>query len=393
MIEMNQVLNHDWKDLENRKALITAQEIQNQPQVWMKLACVLESRKQELGAFMDKVLGIPGLRVIFTGAGSSAFVGESLMMLLGQEKGLRSETHHTTDIVATPDAIFEDVPTLLVSYSRSGSSPESCAAIQIAQKHVKQLYNLVLVCNSDSALARLPMDPEMTKIVHIPQEACDQGFAMTCSVSCMSLATWILFSGSKMEERIRSLKELAVSAEEQMPAIQQVAAKAAAWDYRRIVYLGFGALRGLAREGAVKSQELTNGFICATYDTPTGFRHGPKTVLNDETLTVLMTSPIAHAEPYDYDMIRELATQKVKNRLVVVTGEDSKHDLTNVDYVCKYQVPAAFAGTEIGTYIFSLLFLQILSFEKSYDLKITTDNPCPNGEVNRVVQGIIIHEG
>lgn len=390
---MNQVLNHDWKDLENRKALITAQEIQNQPQVWMKLACVLESRKQELGAFMDKVLGIPGLRVIFTGAGSSAFVGESLMMLLGQEKGLRSETHHTTDIVATPDAIFEDVPTLLVSYSRSGSSPESCAAIQIAQKNVKQLYNLVLVCNSDSALARLPMNPEMTKIVHIPQEACDQGFAMTCSVSCMSLATWILFSGSKMEERIRSLKELAVSAEEQMPAIQQVAAKAAAWDYRRIVYLGFGALRGLAREGAVKSQELTNGFVCATYDTPTGFRHGPKTVLNDETLTVLMTSPIAHAEPYDYDMIRELATQKVKNRLVVVTEENSKHDLTNVDYVCKYRVPAAFAGTEIGAYIFSLLFLQILSFEKSYDLKITTDNPCPNGEVNRVVQGIIIHEG
>lgn len=389
---MNQVLNHDWKDLENRKALITAQEIQNQPKVWMKLACVLESRKQELGTFMNKVLGIPGLRVIFTGAGSSAFVGESLMMLLGQEKGLRSETHHTTDIVATPDAIFEDVPTLLVSYSRSGSSPESCAAIQIAQKHVKQLYNLVLVCNSDSALARLPMDPEMTKIVHIPQEACDQGFAMTCSVSCMSLATWILFSGSKMEERIRSLRELAVSAEEQMPAIQHVAAKVAAWDYRRIVYLGFGALRGLAREGAVKSQELTNGFVCATYDTPTGFRHGPKTVLNDETLTVLMASPIAHAEPYDYDMIRELATQEAENRLVVVTEESSKHDLTNVDYVCRYQVPTAFAGTEIGAYIFSLLFLQILSFEKSYDLKITTDNPCPNGEVNRVVQGIIIHE-
>ena len=105
-----------------------------------------------------------------------------------------------------------------------------------------------------------------------------------------------------------------------------------------------------------------------------------------------MASPIAHAEPYDYDMIRELATQEAKNRLVVVTEESSKHDLTNVDYVCRYQVPTAFAGTEIGAYIFSLLFLQILSFEKSYDLKITTDNPCPNGEVNRVVQGIIIHE-
>ncbi len=389
---MSQILNHDLSDLESRKAVITAQEIENQPGVWRKLASVLTNRKQELKAFMDKVLAIPGLRIIFTGAGSSAFVGESMQMLLGQEKGIRSETHHTTDIVATPDAIFEDVPTLLISYSRSGSSPESCAAIQVAQKRVKQLYNLVLVCNSDSMLARFPMDAEMSKIINIPQEACDQGFAMTCSVSCMSLATWILFSGEKMDERIAALNVLAESVEKQMPDMQKVAAKAAAWDYRRIVYLGFGALRGLAREGAVKSQELTNGFVCATYDTPTGFRHGPKTVLNDETMTVLMASPIAHAQPYDYDMIRELATQKVKNRLIVVAEKEMQLDCTNVDYVYNYQVPSAFKNTEIGAYIFSLLFLQILSFEKSYDLKITTDNPCPNGEVNRVVQGIIIHE-
>ena len=195
-----------------------------------------------------------------------------------------------------------------------------------------------------------------------------------------------------MDERIAALNVLAESVEKQMPDMQKVAAKAAAWDYRRIVYLGFGALRGLAREGAVKSQELTNGFVCATYDTPTGFRHGPKTVLNDETMTVLMASPIAHAQPYDYDMIRELATQKVKNRLIVVAEKEMQLDCTNVDYVYNYQVPSAFKNTEIGAYIFSLLFLQILSFEKSYDLKITTDNPCPNGEVNRVVQGIIIHE-
>ena len=51
MIEMNQVLNHDRADLESRKALITAQEIENQPKVWKKLAGVLESRKAELSAF------------------------------------------------------------------------------------------------------------------------------------------------------------------------------------------------------------------------------------------------------------------------------------------------------------------------------------------------------
>lgn len=388
---MELVLNHSREALERAKALVTAREIENQPAVWEKLAGVLSAQAADLRAFMDRVLAVKGLRIIFTGAGSSAFIGESMSMLLMREFGIRSEVHHTTDIVATPEAILCDVPTLMVSYSRSGSSPESCAAIQCAQRYVKELYNLVLVCNQDSALSRLPMEPERTRVIHIPQEACDQGFAMTCSVSCMALATWVLFSGKEMERRIAYLPALGKSAAAQMGAMQEKAAEIAAWDYRRIVYLGFGALRGLAREGAVKSQELTNGFVCASYDTPTGFRHGPKTILNDETLTVMMTSPLTLASQYDYDMIRELTGQKAGNRVAVVAGAGTAHDLGGADYVCRYQEPGEYAGSEINAYIFSLLFLQLLSFEKSCQLGITTDNPCPGGEVNRVVQGIVIH--
>lgn len=389
---MSYVLNHEKEDLASRRALITAQEIENQPTVWKKLAAVLTARQDELKAFMDKVLHIDGLRIIFTGAGSSAFIGESMSMMLTEEFGLHSEVHHTTDVVATPEAIFSDVPTLLVSYSRSGSSPESCAAIRIAQKHIRELYNLVLVCNNDSALSRLDMEPSRSFVVHIPQEACDQGFAMTCSVSCMALATWCLFAGEKMPERIAYLGELADSVRAQLGQMQQTAARIAAWDYRRIVYLGFGALRGLAREGAIKSQELTNGYVCAAYDTPTGFRHGPKTILNDETLTVVMTSPLARAGLYDRDMVRELTSQKAGNRIAVVADEHSGYETENADYLYLYRTPGRYDRAEIDAYIYSLLFLQVLSFEKSYAIGMTTDNPCPNGEVNRVVQGIIIHD-
>lgn len=388
---MNLVLNHDRDDLAAQNALVTAQEIQNQPLVWKKLARYLSRQQEDFRGFMNRVMDVKNLRVIFTGAGSSAFIGESMSMMLMQELGIRSEVHHTTDIVATPEAIFCDVPTLLVSYSRSGSSPESCAAIAVAQKYVKELYNLVLVCNSDSALGRMPLDGETSRIVHIPQEACDQGFAMTCSVSCMALATWCLFSGSQMEKRIAYIDTLADSVTAQIPGIQQKAQEIAQWDYRRIVYLGFGSLRGLAREGAVKSQELTNGYVCAAYDTPTGFRHGPKTVLNDETLTVMITSPLAQASLYDYDMIRELTSQKSGNQVAVVTDGTMDCELPDADYVFTYRTPETFAGSEINAYIFGLLFLQILSFEKSFELGITTDNPCPSGNVNRVVQGIIIH--
>ena len=46
----------------------------------------------------------------------------------------------------------------------------------------------------------------------------------------------------------------------------------------------------------------------------------------------------------------------------------------------------------MGSYIFSLVFTQLLSMKKSLDKGYTTDNPCPKGDVNRVVQGIIIYE-
>ncbi len=389
---MDLVLNHNREELEKSMALVTAQEIENQPAVWKKLAAMLSENEADLRGFMDKVLSVKGLRIVFTGAGSSAFIGESMSMLLMREFGIRSEVQHTTDIVATPEAIWCDVPTLLVSYSRSGSSPESCAAIRCAQKHVSELYNLVLVCNSDSELSRLPLDKERSRVIHIPQEACDQGFAMTCSVSCMALATWVLFSGEEMSKRIAYLPILADSVAGQLPSMQGKAAEIAAWGYERIVYLGFGCLRGLAREGAVKSQELTNGRVCAFYDTPTGFRHGPKTVLNDKTLTVMMTSPLELARLYDLDMIRELTTQKVSNRVAVVTDAGTGQGLNQADYVYRYQQPEASTDSEIDAYIFCLLFLQVLSFEKSCQLGITTDNPCPGGEVNRVVQGIVIHE-
>lgn len=386
------VLNHDEQDLRQRKALITAREIENQPVIWRKLAGVLTDNKSRFRAYIEKVMRVPNLRIIFTGAGSSAFIGESMSMLLMRELGIRSECQHTTDVVATPEEIFYDVPTLLVSYSRSGSSPESCAAIETAKRYVSELYNLVLVCNADSPLARIAQDGEKDLVVNIPQEASDQGFAMTCSVSCMALATWVLFSGKEMDRRIAYISTLADSVTAQMGVWQEQARQIAQWDYTRIVYLGFGALRGLAREGAVKSQELTNGYTVATYDTPTGFRHGPKTMINDETLIVMMATPLPFAGLYDYDMIRELSTQKEKNRVTVVVDEKVDWDLSDASYVVRYRTPGEYAGAEINAYMYCLMFLQILSFERSYALGITTDNPCPKGEVNRVVQGVIIHQ-
>lgn len=389
---MKTYLNHNEEDLIKQKAVITASEIENQPIIWEKLADELEKNKQAITDFMSKVMAEKNLRIIFTGAGSSAFIGESMSLLLAGKYGLRSESIHTTEIVATPEELLFDVPTLLVSYSRSGSSPESCGAIETAQKYISNLYNLIIVCNPDSALAEYDLPKDKTLFFNVPQEASDRGFAMTCSVSCMSLATWTIFGGKDFDKHVVEIRKLAKVIPEEFKVIQPLAEKIATWPYDRIVYLGFGALRGLAREGAVKSMELTDGAVATLYDTPTGFRHGPKTILKDLTLTVLMASPNHLASEYDEDMIRELITQKKLYKVAVLSDQKLNHCTEGADYVYEYSLPEELAGEEISSYIYDLMFIQVLSFEKSLAMGITTDNPCPGGEVNRVVQGIILHE-
>lgn len=76
--------------------------------------------------------------------------------------------------------------------------------------------------------------------------------------------------------------------------------------WKRIVYLGSGGLQGAARESALKVLELTAGKLAAFYDSPTGFRHGPKSLVDDETLVVVFVSSHPYTRQYDLDLLAEL---------------------------------------------------------------------------------------
>lgn len=376
---------------EQRKAGATVREVLQQPDLWERLADTLDSRENEIVAFMKKVMAVPGLRIVFTGAGSSAFIGESLQKLLMRDQGVRSEAVHTTEIVAAPDITLYDVPTLLVSFARSGDSPESVGTLQYAKKKIKELYQMVVVCNADSALARYAHEEENALVLNMPPESCDTGFAMTSSVSCMVLGTWCAFGYNELRTRTAYLRAMAQSVRSEMAEMDKTARVIAENPYRRIVYLGTGALYGLAREGAVKSLELTKGYVNSTFDTPTGFRHGPKTVLDDETLSVHFLSPNAFTQKYDLDVAKELIHEKQKNLVAVLVNKTDAHKVQGADFLIAYEEPEG-GSKELCAYMKCLIFAQLLSVEKSLERGITTDNPCPKGDVNRVVQGVVIYD-
>ena len=90
---------------------------------------------------------------MLSGAGTSSYVGECLAPVLTRTLGRRVEAIATTDLVASAGSwLSAGIPTLLVSFARSGNSPESAAAVEIVEGYVKRCAHLVVTCNAQGAL-------------------------------------------------------------------------------------------------------------------------------------------------------------------------------------------------------------------------------------------------
>ena len=159
--------------------------------------------------------------------------------------------------------------------------------------------------------------------------------------------------------------------------------------FERIVYLGNIALKGVSQESALKMLELTAGQVATMYDSPLGFRHGPKSIIDDTTLTVVYLSDDAYKRQYEIDLIKEMGPQRKGNKIAVVMNTPCAGLDELVDYQlvmdCGKATENVFLGFEY------IAFAQTLAALKSISLDITPDNPCPTGEVNRVVKGVTLY--
>ena len=379
-------LGLEESDLERLGGLWTAREIAQQPAMLRETQKLLMARRAEIEAFLKPQLAVSTLRIILTGAGTSAFAGECLAPVLAARLGRRVEAIATTDLVCAPHLYFEaETPTLLVSLGRSGNSPESVAAIELADRLVKNLHHLVITCNADGALATYGKGPRGLT-VQLPEATHDRSFAMTSSFSCMTYAALAVFSGiAAMEERVDAIARAtqAVIAD-CTPRMQAAAAEG----YQRVVYLGSHIFKGLAREAGLKLLELTNGAQVTMFDSPLGFRHGPKTIVNDRTLIVVFFSNDAYTRSYEIDLLEELRGDNVAARVIAITAQDGV-GLVEQDEV---RVPGL-ADSDDAELLFPYIAApQILAFFESLRIGLTPDKPNTSGTVNRVVQGVRIHE-
>jgi tagatose-6-phosphate ketose/aldose isomerase len=366
-------------------ARTTFREIRQQPEVWRETAQVVREHRPQLTEFLRPLLERPELRVVFTGAGTSAFTGGVVAPTIARATGRRVEAIATTDLVSNPrHYLAEDVPTLLVSFARSGNSPESVATTQLADALVTDSYHLVITCNADGELAHELARNPRAFVLTLPERTHDVGFAMTSSFTSMLLAALLVFLG----DADAVIGRVADAAETVLEGRWAQVAGRANGDTRRLVYLGSGPLAALAQESALKLLELTAGRTISYHDSSLGFRHGPKAVLDDTTLAVVFVSGDPYTRSYDLDILGELRAALGPERVLAV----SPVALDGVDGLDDAIVFADLEDVDDGFLSAAFVVVaQILAFSFALAVGTTPDNPFPGGAVNRVVKGVRIH--
>ncbi len=373
------ILNIANQTLEKQSAFWTAKEIAQQPETWVETRAIVKN--SDTVSFVRPLVARAKqgeLRIIFTGAGTSAFIGDVVAPVLSEKLGCVIESIASTDLVSNPyQYLFADKPTLLVSFARSGNSPESIGAVERVNDIVNEAYHLAITNNINGALfAKCSQNPTACALA-LPDSTHDKGFAMTSSASNMMLAALLSLAPEAFnDEWVDSF----VSVTEQLLTQDLIEIQRLAHlPLKRIVYLGSGHFQGLARETALKLLELTAGERLGFFESSMGFRHGPKSLVQDETLIFIFLSQQPYTAQYDRDLYQELIRDK-KAKEVVLLGDTSG------------PIRAEIYKLDDAARIFPFLVIgQLYSFYSSLYLGYTTDNPCPTGEVNRVVQGVTLY--
>lgn len=383
---MNTILELDETALARAGGLWTAREIAQQPASWLRTQQLLDSNAAKISGFLAPLLARPDLRIILTGAGSSAFIGECLAPLLLERLGRRVEAIATTDLLSGPRQYLQpEVPTLLVSFGRSGSSPESIAVVELAERLLRECHQLVFTCNERGMLYERCRERSNSLAILLPEETHDQSFAMTSSFTAMMLAAALAFQA--IGPGPLRVAEIARAAQRVLDEQNQTLRALAQHGYSRVVYLGSNGLKALAREAALKLLELTDGKVVAAYDSPLGFRHGPKTIVTGDTLLIVFVSNDPYTRSYDLDLLRELREEALAGRVIAVTAQ-ADDALTKGEALQLSQMEHA--GDEQLSYPF-IVCAQLYAFHRALALGNRPDQPNDSGTVSRVVRGVTIH--
>jgi tagatose-6-phosphate ketose/aldose isomerase len=350
---------------------LLASEIAQQPDLWLT---TLE--RVQAAPILRHFEGVP---VILTGAGTSAYAGSAIAQAWPGSKAIA-----TTDLLLQSAAEIEFAQPgfanggLLISLARSGESPESAAVVARLQRLFPSVRHLVIVCNAHGRLASMPG----VEVICLDPRTNDRSLAMTASFSNLALAGLCLLHHDVLVSEVPAICDQVRS---RLLAMYSVTEQIAAYSVDRLVVLT-SAMQSLGTEASLKVIELTAGRVMTLSETFLGFRHGPLSVLREDTPVLCFASSDPGKRTYEQDLVGDLKARGL-GRIALIGDESAS------GWPCDWFVPAMAPGLPDSLRTpFEIPLAQLVAYHCSLRAKIDPDNPSPDGTVTRVVKPFLIHE-
>jgi D-galactosamine 6-phosphate deaminase/isomerase len=363
----------------------TLKEICQQPWTWLRTCDGMIASRDGLKGV---VAGIRSLAL--TGSGSSEYAAECVRLALQNELGVCTESiSGGTLLMYGGKALPAGRPGLLVSLARSGDSPESSGTVELLLGTEPEYRHVVMTCNEHGNLARAWRDHGKVHVTTLPAETHDKSLVMTSSFTNLLLAARFIGMLEQPDEYRKVCGRLSQITQELIRSYFDVLAKAATADFHRAVFLGSGPRFAASREAALKMLELTSGRVTTLCETYLGFRHGPMSYVQDDTLIVCNLSCDSTMRAYELDLLRELDRKKLGLSKVIV-GENIPDSVIREDDVVIECRGLADLGDE-ETPTVHVVVAQLLAFFRCLEERLQPDSPSEGGIINRVVEKFPLH--
>lgn len=292
----------------------TLREILQQPETWQATAGQLAALLAE-PAWRSALDAVACL--VLTGSGSSHYVGEVLASGLQARLG--------KPVLAVPAGTLLThwrgtlpADALLVSFARSGDSPESLAVAEAVFAGRPECRHLAITCNAQGRLATRYRQQEGTLVAVLDERTNDRSLVMTSSFTNLVLAGRALACADAAADYQQAADQAARICQPLFGRPADAIAAFAQGAFEDVCYLGSGAYFGVAREAALKMLEMTGGQVRTMAETFLGLRHGPMSALRRGSVLVAFVSGDAAVREYELHLLREVQAKALATRRILI---------------------------------------------------------------------------
>jgi tagatose-6-phosphate ketose/aldose isomerase len=368
----------------------TLREMAQQPLTWIETASAMVADGARLDSLLDEV-GVHSRTgsVLFTGSGSSVYAGECIALPLQQALCVPVQAVPAGLLLTHPESSLPPAgPYLVVSFARSGNSPESRAVLDSLLERDARGRHLVITCNRNGALATASAGNPRVKAVVLDRKTEDQSLVMTSSFTNMALAGAFLGATRTPEAYEQRVESTARAAAEVLRKHGDVLASAARSGFRSALYLGSGCRGGSAHEAGLKMLEMTAGRVFTLTESFLGLRHGPMSAVHEDTLVVAFLSSDEMVRAYETDLLGELDRKELgAGKLIVGSGIPRSLATRPEDVI----VDCGDGLRDADLVVLDVLVGQLLGFFRCRHEGLRPDAPSAGGVINRVVESFAIH--